>query len=64
MTTIPTFLALIPTGEEGEDLYAYRGPTLSASTLREEETLENIFSGTVSVIIAKALYISVLKPKE
>ena len=32
-------------GEEGEDVYAYRGPTLSASTLREEETLKNIFTG-------------------
>ena len=42
-------------GEEGEDVYAYRGPTLSASTLREEETLENIFQ--VSVFIVKVLYI-------
>ena len=32
-------------GGEGEDVYAYRGPTLIASTLREEETMENIFSG-------------------
>ena len=31
--------------EEGEDVYAFWGPTLSTSTLREEETLENIFSG-------------------
>ena len=32
-------------GEKGEDVYAYRGPTLSASTWRDEETLERIFSG-------------------
>ena len=28
---------------EGEDVYAYRGPTVSASTLREEENLNNTF---------------------
>ena len=32
-------------GEKGEDGYAYRGPTLSASTWRDEETLESMFSG-------------------
>ena len=35
---------------EGEDVYAYQGPTLSASSLIEEETL-------ISVFIVKALCI-------
>ena len=30
---------------EGEDVYAYRGPTVSDSILREEENLYDIFSG-------------------
>ena len=32
-------------GEGGEDVYAYRGPPVSASILREEENLDDIFTG-------------------
>ena len=32
-------------GKEGEDVYVYRGPTVSTSVLREEENLDDIFSG-------------------
>ena len=37
---------------EGEYVNAYRGLTLSTSTLREEETLESFFQ-----VIVKALFI-------
>ena len=40
---------------EGEDVYTYRGPTLSSSTLREEKIWITFFQ--VSVFIVKALYI-------
>ena len=34
------------------DVYAYRGPTVSTSTLREEENLDDVFSGTGFIVKA------------
>ena len=42
---ISGFSCAVSDGELGEDAFAYRGPSLSASTLREEALWQDIVSG-------------------